>query len=319
MLLNLGKGNLQPATSWRGSDAPWRLHCSSKGNAFVNRTLRYKENRIEADAYMKPCETTVQSENAYQDAGTSPPQVHAWTESQVEPRSGLRSPEIGLPAVEKPEASIDPLPKNPLEVTSSRYYCSPEWHLSQLVRTPFAGILYSFAGRISKNSGRFHGSVLGIAEYFDVSRSKVQRAIKALLDSEFFVLVAQETFKPSVYRVVSHTEWAAQHPGQCAAREAFPWSAEEGDKLGRRLWNASGGNVKYHTYQLVALRKTKLNDDEIVAAFETFIAAEQARRKAGGWTGRWSAVQAGFWRWLTGQSQAAELEVLGLQPYSKAH
>src|ERR1035441_5992041 len=94
MLLNLGKGNLQPATSWRGSDAPWRLHCSSKGNAFVNRTLRYKENRIEADAYMKPCETTVQSENAYQDAGTSPPQVHAWTESQVEPRSEEHTSEL---------------------------------------------------------------------------------------------------------------------------------------------------------------------------------------------------------------------------------
>jgi hypothetical protein len=116
--------------------------------------------------------------------------------------------------------------------------------------------------------------VLGIVDYFHVSRSKVQRAIKALVDSEFFVLVAQETFQPSVYRVISHKEWAAQHPGQCAVKEAFPWSAHQGDQLGVRLWNASGGKVKYQPYQLIALRKTGKTDDEIMTAFETFFAAD---------------------------------------------
>ena len=70
-----------------------------------------------------------------------------------------------------------------------QYHCSPEWHLARLVRTPLAGPLYSFAGRISKTSGRFHASVVGVAFYFGVSRWKVQRAIQALLESGFFVRV----------------------------------------------------------------------------------------------------------------------------------
>jgi hypothetical protein len=242
----------------------------------------------------------MEPENAFQDGGSSPPTVHNVNQSEVHANTGL----------------AEPSPNIPQELKPSRYHCSPEWHLSRLVHAPFAGVLYSFARRISKNSGSFHGSVLGIAEYFDVSRWKVQRAIKALVDSGFFVCIAQEIFQPSVYRVISHTDWAAKHPGRCAVKEIFPWSEEEGDKLRVSLWNASGGKVKYQPYQLLALRKTGKTDDEIVAAFVTFVAAEQARRKAGGWTGRWGAVQRGFSRWLTGQAQAAELEMLGLQPYS---
>lgn len=255
---------------------------------------------------MKSAEMTMQPENACQDGVSSPPQVHRVNQLEVQATTRL--------------ASIAPSAKVP-EVTPSRYHCSPEWHLSRLVHTPLAGVLYSFARRISKDSGLFHGSVVGIAEYFGVSRWKVQRAIKALVDSGFFVCVAREAFKPSVYRVIHHKDWIDKHPGRCAVKETFPWSAEEGDKLAVRLWNASGGKLKYQTHQLVALRKTGLADDEIVAAFETLFAAEQARREAGGWTGHWSAVQPRFWRWLTGRARAGELEALGLQPYSasKAH
>lgn len=261
--------------------------------------------------------TTIESANGFQDSGSSPPQAHNVDQSEVKARPALIPPETGFSDLKKPEAFIGASPEVPPELKLSKYYCSPEWHFSRLVHAPFAGVLYSFALRISKESGRFHGSVLGIADYFHVSRSKVQRAIKALVDSEFFALVAQETFQPSVYRVFPHKEWAAQHPGQCAVKEAFPWSAEEGDEFGVRLWNASGGKVKYQPYQLRALRKTGKTDDEIVAAFETFFAAEQVRRNVGGWTGRWAEFQCGFWRWFTGRARADELEMLGLQPYSK--
>jgi hypothetical protein len=260
---------------------------------------------------------TVQAENAYKDGGSSPPHGRNVDQSEVKARLGLTPSEADLPGLKKPEGLIDPLPKVPPELNSFRYHCSAEWHFSRLVHASFAGVLYSFARRISKGSGLFHGSVLGVAEYFNVSRWKVQRTIKALVDCEFFVLVAQETFQPSVYRVISHMEWAAQHPGRCALKEAFPWSSEEGDKLGVCLWNASGGKVKFQPYQLAALRKTNLTDDEIVAAFERFLAAEQARRTAGGWSGRWGAVQPRFWRWISGHSQDGELEALGLQPYSR--
>jgi hypothetical protein len=188
----------------------------------------------------------------------------------------------------------------------SRYHCSPEWHLSRLRHTPFAGLLYSFARRISKESGRFHGSVVGMAEYFGVSRFTAQRAIAALVDLGFFVQVAREPFSPVVYRPVSHNDWAAKHPGNCAVKEWFPWSSEGGDELGVRLWNASGGKVKFMSFQLVALRNTGLSDEQIVAAFEEFVAAGQARRQAGGRNGHQGSVQSRFLRWLKGRAQQRE-------------
>ena len=197
----------------------------------------------------------------------------------------------------------------------SRYHCSPERHLVPLVRTPIAGPLYSFMFRVSKQSGCFHGSADGVAQYFGVSRWKIQRAMQALVDLGFLVRVAQAPYTPSVYRVNGHKEWAANHPGCCTEKETLPWSAEKGDPLGVRLWNVSGGKVKYQPYQLTALRKTGLTDDQIATAFKEFVTAEQARREKGGWHGRWGAVQARFWRWITGRVLSDELERLGLQPF----
>lgn len=214
---------------------------------------------------MKSAELLTQLEDAHQDWGTTPPAVHNVDKSEGKARPGLVPQKTQLP-----EAFLAALPKVPPGYRFARYHCSPEWHLVRLIRAPFAGVLYSFAFRIAKKSKRFHGSVLGLAEYFGVSRWKVQRAMKALVKHQFFVLVDKQAFCPSVYRVVSHKEWAQQHPGRCAVKEAFPWSAEEGDKLGVDLWNASGGKVKYQEYQVVALRKTGLTDDQIIAAFKTF-------------------------------------------------
>ncbi len=196
-----------------------------------------------------------------------------------------------------------------------RYHCSPEWHLIQLTSTPFAGLVYNFVFRISKGSGLFHGSAEGVARYFGVSRWTIQRAMQALVDLGFPVRVAQEAYTPSVYHVIGHKEWAAKHPGCCAEKETLPWSDETGDPLGVRLWSLSGGKVKYQSYQVKALRKTGLTDDQIAKAFEAFVTAEQARREEGGWHGRWGAVQPRFLRWITGRLPSDELERLGLQPF----
>ncbi len=188
------------------------------------------------------------------------------------------------------------------------YHCCPEWHLAGLTHAPFAALLYPFAFRVAKESGRFHGSVVGIAGYFHVERGRVQRAIKALLDLGFFELVAKEPFQPSSYHVLSHKDWAPKHPGCCAVKETLPWSGEEGDPLGVRLWNASAGKVRYQPYQLAACRNTGLNDDEIVAAFKEFVANEEARRRAGGWHGRWGKVPLRFLRWLRVELGEEELK-----------
>jgi hypothetical protein len=139
--------------------------------------------------------------------------------------------------------------------------------------------------------------------------------MKALVELGFFVLIEQGFYTPSVYRVITHNEWAIEHPGCCAEKETLPWSEEKGDPLGVRLWNVSGGKMKYEPYQVKALRKTGLTDDQIAKAFEEFVTAEHARREEGGWHGRWGAVQPRFRRWITGQLPSDELEKLGLQPF----
>jgi hypothetical protein len=196
----------------------------------------------------------------------------------------------------------------------SNYHCSPEWHMAQLTSTPFAGLLYGFAYRISKKTQRFHGSVVGVAEHFGVSRSKVQRAIKALVKLGVFVEINKEPFSPSVYRVLSHKEWAEAYPGRCAVKQKLPWSDEAGDPLGVRLWSASGGKIRYMPHKLAALRNTGLSDEQIVGHFEEFIAVENARRQSQRWHGRWAVVSYRFFQWLTGKISPNELEKLGLRP-----
>jgi hypothetical protein len=194
----------------------------------------------------------------------------------------------------------------------SNYHCTQEWHLTRLRdaeghKAPFAAILYPFAFRISKKSGRFHCSAVKIAEHFAVSEWTVLRAMRALMTAGFFDLINKEVFQSSVYRVVSHVEWAKAHPGGCAIRSTFPLSSERGDELGVRLFNASGGRLKYQPYKLAALRATGLSDDEIVKRFEDFVAHETARREAGGWHGPWKAVGYRFLQHLKGDHPQEEL------------
>lgn len=197
----------------------------------------------------------------------------------------------------------------------SNYHCSPEWHLQRLrhandKRVPFAAILYPFAHRISKNSGLFHGSAVGVASHFGVSEWTVLRAMEALVAAGFFVVVSKEAFQSSVYRVFSHSDWVKDHPNCCVVKATFPWSGEDGDKLAGRLYNASGGKVKYLSFQLAALRKTGLSDDEIVHRFEGFVADENRRRQAGGWHGHWKSVRYRFLQYLKGNIPKQELEQL---------
>jgi hypothetical protein len=194
----------------------------------------------------------------------------------------------------------------------SAYHCTIEWHLARLV--PLAAVLYPFAYRISKASHRFHCSALNLAQHFGVSEWTVLRAIRALQAAGLFILLAKEPFKPSVYQVVSHKEWAAIYPGLCAVKTAYPWSEEGGDQLGIRLHNASGGRVKYQPHKLTALRNTGFTEDEIVSKFEQFVASENARREAKHWYGRWSAVPFRFLQYLNGKLSQEELARLGLEP-----
>jgi hypothetical protein len=151
----------------------------------------------------------------------------------------------------------------------SPFHCSAEWHLQQMT-SRLALAVYSLARKLSGTSGVFSASAENVAMYFGVHRNTAQRALEELANFGFFELSQIERFKPNVYHVVDHKEWAIRHPGQCVKKSSFPWDGE-GDPLGTQLHAISGQRVKFLPNQAAALRKFGLSDDQIKAEFHTFL------------------------------------------------
>ncbi len=155
-----------------------------------------------------------------------------------------------------------------------RYVCGPEWHFAKLKSTPMAGYIYGHAFRITNHGSRlFHGSVLGLAAHFGVSRSTVQRAIKVLVDLGFFEVVRERRFGSTMYQVLSHHEWAKKYPGQCAVK-----GPEESDPLKEALFTLSGG-VLFPPAALYKLRRLYDSNWEVEQAFKKFLDQQPAANK----------------------------------------
>lgn len=203
---------------------------------------------------------------------------------------------------------------NDYDSSLAHYHCSSEWHLWQLKdrkgrRTPFAAVLYPFAFRMAKKSGRFFGSANRVAEHFGIDPSTVRRAMDALTSAGFFVVISQAYFQSTIYKVVSHEEWAKTHPEHCAIKAEFPWTDEEGDELGVRLYTVSGGRVKWFPNILTALRKTALTDDQIVQQFELFFAQD-----VNGGNGRYKSVPSRFLESLKEDRPKVKVREMELSP-----
>lgn len=113
-----------------------------------------------------------------------------------------------------------------------------------------------------------------MAQYFDRSRATIERGIKDLADSGFFVTISKQYFKPGVYEVLKHKEWADTHSGLCPEKPEFPWSSESGDTLGQAIWAKSGGMLKVQPFQLAMIRKSGLSDEIITSRFDEFLAGK---------------------------------------------
>ena len=150
----------------------------------------------------------------------------------------------------------------------TNFHCCPEWHLAKL-KSPTGALIYPFAHRLSRRSHKFSCSSETVGEFFGRDRKTVLRAFGELCKVGFFELIEKGRFDVNVYRVLSHTEWAAKNPGKCAQKVQYPWTGE-GDKLGQRLYAASGTRVKFRSYQVAAFRNTGLDEETIVSLFETF-------------------------------------------------
>jgi hypothetical protein len=160
----------------------------------------------------------------------------------------------------------------------TKFHCCSEWHLARL--SPISFLVYPFALRLSKtHGGRYSYPATLVGEFFDYDEWTVQQSYKELEKAGFFRRLETRFFEGNVYRVLSHKEWAADHPGQCAVKTTLPWTGE-GDKLGQDLYVASGSAVKFYDNQIKFLRSLGLSEEQIVSEFETFWTEQSCKSNA---------------------------------------
>jgi hypothetical protein len=148
------------------------------------------------------------------------------------------------------------------------FECSEYFHLAEL--SPIASLVYGLAYKLTKGGENlFFASADSVASYLGRSASQVRRGLKQLEAYGLFELESAKTFRTNSYRVLSHKDWATQHPRRCCKKIEFPYTAE-GDPLGRQLWQITGGRVEFQQFQVANLRKLGLTDEEIIAEFSGF-------------------------------------------------
>ncbi len=112
------------------------------------------------------------------------------------------------------------------------FYCGSEWHLASCSQA--ACLIYPWALRISKKSRRFRISPKQAAEYFKISPRTAQRGYSDLKRVGLFELLesGKAQGESSVYKPLTHKEWAVKYPGKCAEKITFAWTPEN-DLLGQ--------------------------------------------------------------------------------------
>jgi hypothetical protein len=138
------------------------------------------------------------------------------------------------------------------------------------MKSRLAAPIYTWARKVSKKSGSFYASAQRMAAYFRLNRKTVLSAMDELVDNGFFQIDRVERFKPNVYKVLDHKEWAIAHPGHCVQELSFPWKGQ-GDPLGRQLYAISGGRAKFWPNQMTGLRNLGFSDEEIIKHFNHFL------------------------------------------------
>lgn len=121
-----------------------------------------------------------------------------------------------------------------------------------------------------EENAEFWASAQQLAEYLGYSEKQIRRGRDELAEIGFFELIRERDFGTTIYRVLTHKQWAEHHPGQCAKKVAMPWEGE-GDPLGQKLYAASAGEKKLREHQTLLLRRTEIPEDVIIDEFRTFL------------------------------------------------
>ena len=155
------------------------------------------------------------------------------------------------------------------------YHCSSEYHLSRLA--PSASYIYPFALRISKSSnGIFYCSATNLSEYFGCNEKTIRRGFDALAEVGFFKILDRHLYSSTVYQVLTHTEWAEGHPGQCVEKLEYVWSGQ-GDPLGQYIYTRMGGRFALKEFQIKLIRNRCRDDAHAKELFEEFYAGRLSK------------------------------------------
>lgn len=152
---------------------------------------------------------------------------------------------------------------------ASPFHCGAEVHLCEFHWLSLP--IYLVGLRVSRKSRKFVANIRNLAEHFRTNRSSVWQSIADLKKSGFVVLTLSgaNRYESSEYRVLTHLEWAEEHPNQCREKEELGYGdAAALDSLGRTLYAISGGyKIAFRAHRIAWYRKSGLSDDQIEREF----------------------------------------------------
>ncbi len=97
-------------------------------------------------------------------------------------------------------------------------------HLAR--QSPVCLLIYLLGLHLSKESKSFCASAEGMADYFDYDEKHIRRGLDSLEALGFLKVLTKKRYRPTVFRVLTHKQWAEKFPGQCVKKAEQPWSGE---------------------------------------------------------------------------------------------
>ncbi|HWY54256.1 MAG TPA: hypothetical protein VNZ03_07320 [Terriglobales bacterium] len=153
------------------------------------------------------------------------------------------------------------------------FHCSAEWHLAKLGKYP--GLVHALILRIQTEERDFFGSNDQIAEYFGADEKTVRRVLDVLVDTGFVEVIEERVGESTIYRALTHKEWAAKYPSRCCVkREKNPSQSlgvPKGEPLpiiGSTLSQPQGGHPSQSFPEPLPMTGTQVSEEVSEAVSE---------------------------------------------------
>jgi hypothetical protein len=113
-------------------------------------------------------------------------------------------------------------------LTDSKFHCDINYHLAMCTNSLAVALIYDLGYRLTHRKdgverGRFFANAPTVAAHYGWDEKTFDRSVKILIESGFFILEwsGAATREASIYRVLSHVEWAGAHPGRCCVKHVI--------------------------------------------------------------------------------------------------